>query len=70
MISVAASKVQRDGEWYRAFIVSKDVPPETVTGADVDGMADTARLAAGSVICTPSGNYVAFEDEKFSKKNA
>lgn len=68
---VKAEKVDRAaaGDWYLAVIVSEDEPASmNVTGADVDGMSDDDRLAAGSVIVTAAGNYVAFEDGVFTLK--
>lgn len=70
---VKAEKVDRQaaGDWYLALIVSEDTPSDLdITGADVDGMNDDDRLAAGSVIITSGGNYIAFEDGVFTKKNA
>lgn len=68
---VKAERVNRTepGDWYVALIVSETEPSaSTVTGADVDGMNDDDRLAAGSVILTPSSNWVAFSDGEFSAK--
>lgn len=70
---VKAEKVDRQaaGDWYLAVIVSEEAPADTdVTGADVEGMSDDDRLAAGSVIITANGNYIAFEDGSFTKKTA
>lgn len=70
---VKAESVHREaaGDWYLAVIVSEDTPADlNVTGADVEGMNNDDRLAAGSVIITANGNYVAFEDGVFTKKNA
>lgn len=45
------------------LVVSAEEPASlSITGADVDGLMDDYVLAAGSVIVTPSKNYIAFED--------
>lgn len=70
---VKAEKVDRTaaGDWYLALIVSEEAPADLeVTGADVDGMNNDDKLAAGSVIITAGGNYVAFEDGVFTKKSS
>lgn len=54
---------------YWAFIVSESAPSGTsVSGSEVEGVPDSCKFAAGSVIVTPSGNYWAFNDNEFSKK--
>lgn len=51
------------------LVVSSTTPSSlTITGADVDGLKDDYVLAAGSVIVTPSKNYIAFEDGVFTEK--
>lgn len=70
---VKAEKVDRQaaGNWYLAVIVSEEAPASmSPTGADVDGMSDDDRFAAGSVIVTAEGNYIAFEDGVFTLKSA
>ena len=53
----------------RRFIVTimSDVEPAslTVTGADVEGMADVDIVACGSQIISPTDTYLAFEDGLF-----
>lgn len=51
------------------LVVSSTTPASlNITGADVDGLKDDYILAAGSVIVTPSKNYIAFEDGTFTEK--
>ena len=51
------------------LVVSSTTPASlTITGADVEGLKDDYVLAAGSVIVTPSKNYIAFEDGVFTEK--
>ena len=51
------------------LVVSSTTPASlTITGADVDGLKDDYVLAAGSVLVTPSKNYIAFEDGVFTEK--
>lgn len=40
----------------------------SLTGADVVGMNEDDVIAAGSVLITPSANYIAFEDGTFTQK--
>lgn len=57
------------GYTVRAVILSATAPASlTITGADVDGLNNDDVLAAGSVIITPSKNYIAFEDGVFTEK--
>lgn len=68
---VTAESVTREtpGDWYLAYIVStEDLTNNTPTGADVEGMADDDRLAAGSVIRTPAGVWDALEDGVFTQR--
>lgn len=39
-----------------------------LTGADVEGFNDGDVIAAGSVLITPTNNYIAFADGTFIKK--
>lgn len=56
-------------DWWRVIIVSDTTPDSfELDGSDVDGMADDAGIAAGSVLITPSSNYIAFEDGVFTAK--
>ena len=50
-------------DFYRCIIVSETAPDSFPTsGADVDGVPDTAGIAAGSVLLTPDGNSVLYAD--------
>lgn len=50
-------------DFFRVIIVSESAPDSFPTsGADVDGVPDTAGIAAGSVLLTPDGNSVLYED--------
>lgn len=50
-------------DYYRVIIVSESAPDSFPTsGADVDGVPDTAGIAAGSVLLTPDGNSVLYTD--------
>lgn len=50
-------------DFFRVIIVSESTPDSFPTsGADVDGVPDTAGIAAGSVLLTPDGNSVLYED--------
>ena len=51
-------------------IVSSTTPASlNITGADVEGLPDDFILAAGSVIITPTTNYVAFGEGEFTEKS-
>lgn len=51
-------------DFYRCIIVSESAPDSFPTsGADVDGVPDTADIAAGSVLLTPDGNSVLYADD-------
>lgn len=59
-----------EGDWYLAVIVAEEEPESgEITGKDVEGCNDDDLFAAGSVIITPSSNWVAFTDGKFSAKS-
>ena len=59
------------GAIVRAIILSDSAPSSlSLTGADVDGLGDDDIIAAGSVIITPSANYIAFEDGVFTEKGS
>lgn len=56
---------------YRVMtVILADQTPDSleISGADVDGLNDDAVIAAGSVLITPSENYIAFEDGVFTLK--
>lgn len=67
---IYASRVKQDKwEWWKVLLTGDDeLDNPVVTGADVDGMNPDDRLSAGSVILTPAGRYVAYEDEVFTLK--
>lgn len=51
-------------DFYRCIIVSESAPDSFPTsGSDVDGVPDTAGIAAGSVLLTPDGNSVLYTDD-------
>lgn len=51
-------------DFFRVIIVSESAPDSFPTsGADVDGVPDTAGIAAGSVLLTPDGNSVLYADD-------
>ena len=67
---VAAQRVKRagTGEWWLCVILHTDVLTNfQLTGADVEGMEDDDLIAAGSIICTPTANYIAYEDGTFAQ---
>jgi hypothetical protein len=69
-VSSQLSRIDVNGnEWMMCVIVSETEPASLeITGADVDGLADTNRIAAGSVILTPGKTYIAFSDGKFTER--
>ena len=67
---VAAQRVKRagTGEWWLAVIMhDAELDVFQLTGADVEGMNDDDLIAAGSIVCTPTANYISFEDGIFTK---
>lgn len=53
----------------KAVILADDTPASLeITGADVDGLADDYVFAQGSLLITPSANYIAFADGVFTEK--
>lgn len=53
-----------------ALIVSQEEPVSlNITGADVDGLPDDCVIAAGSMLVSPTANYIAFEDGVFTEKS-
>lgn len=57
------------GAKYRCVITAASTPASlTINGSDVDGLQAEDVIAVGSVIITPSANYVAFEDGVFTEK--
>lgn len=57
-------------KWWRV-ILTADAEPDSLelTGADVSDLASNVRFAAGSVLLTPSANYVAYVDGTFGGLN-
>lgn len=52
------------GAKYLATLTHGSTPDKlTLTGGDVDNMSDADTLAVGSVIITPSANYIAFDQD-------
>ena len=62
--------IRPDGsEAKRVVLLSETAPASlTVTGADVEGMNTGDVIATGSVLITPSANYIAFTDGVFTEK--
>lgn len=62
--------VRPDGSVAKRVVLLGDQAPAslTVTGADVPGMNGADVIAAGSVLITPTANYVAFADGTFTEK--
>ena len=53
-------------EWYKVIITSPTVPDNLeFDGSSVDHMPNGTGIAAGSVLLTPSANYVAYVDGVF-----
>lgn len=53
----------------RVVLLSSTAPASlNVTGADVDLLSADDVIATGSVLITPSKNYIAFEDGVFTEK--
>lgn len=53
----------------QCVLLSPDTPASlTITGADVEGLNDSDVIAVGSVLITPTANYIAFEDGEFTEK--
>lgn len=53
----------------RVVLLSSTAPASlNVTGDDVDLLNADDIIAAGSVLITPSKNYIAFEDGVFTEK--
>ena len=71
--AIMSMPVDRDDgqEWYWSLITGDEPPASSyITGADVEGMNDDDRLAAGSAICTPGANFVAYKDEYFTQRSS
>lgn len=59
-----------DGTKWWQVVLTADTDPDTLnlTGADVENLNDALGLAAGSILITPTANYIAFEDGVFQAK--
>ena len=56
-------------EAKRVVLLSDDTPASlTMTGADVPGLNNDDVIATGSVLITPTANYIAFADGVFTEK--
>ena len=58
-------------EMARCILVAEQEPEEStleITGADVDELNDNAIIARGSVLLTPTANYIALTDGVLTKK--
>jgi len=66
----ATNVIRPDGSEAKRVVLLSDAAPAslTVTGADVEGMNTGDVIAAGSVLITPSANYIAFTDGVFTQK--
>lgn len=55
---------------HKVVLLSASTPDSLdLTGADVEGMNDGDVIAVGSVLITPSANYIAFEEGSFTLKS-
>ena len=61
---------EADGTSKAQCVLLADEAPASleIDGADVEGLNDEYTIAAGSVLITPSANYIAFEDGVFTQK--
>lgn len=62
-IDAEAIKLKEEGGTvYLATLVHPSAPDSlTITGADVEGMEDDDDLGIGSVLITPTKNYIVFD---------
>lgn len=57
------------GDRWQAVLVSDEEPENLeLSGVDVEGMNNSDILAVGSVLVTPSKDYIAMEDGVFTQK--
>lgn len=74
MISIVRGSGQRwegkDGiPRVKAVFLSTDTPSSLeISGEDVEGMSEGEVIAVGSVLITPTANYIAFTDGVFTQK--
>lgn len=63
-------RTDADGTKWWQVVLTSDTDPDTLnlTGADVENLNDALGLAAGSILITPTANYIAFEDGVFTAK--
>lgn len=61
-----------DGTKWWQVVLTSDTDPDSLnlTGADVENLNDALGLAAGSILITPTANYIAFEDGVFTLKSS
>ena len=66
----ANNVIRPDGAVTKRVVLLSDSTPAslTVTGADVPGLNSDDVIAVGSVLITPTANYIAFEDGEFTEK--
>ena len=61
--------IRNEIQYVRCILLSSETPESLqITGADVDGLNDDDIIAAGSVLITPTANFIAFEDGVFTEK--
>ena len=62
--------IRPDGTVTKRVVLLSDTAPASldITGADVEGLNDSDVIAMGSVLITPSANYIAFADGVFTEK--
>lgn len=62
--------IRPDGSEAKQVVLLSATTPASlsVTGADVEGLNADDVIATGSVLITPSKNYIAFEDGVFTEK--
>lgn len=73
MISVVRGSEQRwrkgGVSWVKAIFLSIDTPASLeISGGDVEGLSEGEVISIGSVLITPTANYIAFEDGVFTQK--
>ena len=61
---------EADGTPMAQCVLLADEAPASleIDASDVDGLNDEYTIATGSVLITPSANYIAFEDGVFTEK--
>ena len=57
-------------KWWRAILTDTVEPVSlNISGADVANLNDEIGIAVGSILTTPTSNYIAYEDGVFTLKN-